>query len=73
MPSLDELLARPPGRWSLRHYVRHARAVDVARPAAAEEDEDEGAGERRRRQLEEAKRDLLRAKAELDAKGVGRI
>jgi hypothetical protein len=58
-PSLDELLARPPGKWSLGHYVKNARAVTPPAPLDPAE---------RARQFEEAKRELLRAKAELESR-----
>ncbi|KAK4186560.1 hypothetical protein QBC35DRAFT_464629 [Podospora australis] len=50
-PTLDELLARPPGKWSLGYYVKNARDV----PVKPETD-----GEARRREMEEVKRQLLK-------------
>lgn len=60
-PSLDELLARAPGKWSLGHYVKNARVRVASRPAAETE------AEERARKFEETKRELLRAKAEIEA------
>lgn len=56
---LEELLSRPPGKWSLGHYVKNAR--DVKRPPVDKE--------KQARDFEAAKRDLLRAKAELENLG----
>lgn len=66
LPSLDELLARPPGRHSLRHWVRNARETDAGAVAAGMEAE-------RLRWLEKVKGDLRRAKEEFDARGVGKF
>ena len=56
-PSLDELLARKPAKWSLGHYVKHAKVV---------RGETAGDQAQRAREFETAKRELLRAKRELD-------
>ncbi|KAL2263223.1 hypothetical protein VTK26DRAFT_7717 [Humicola hyalothermophila] len=58
-PSLDELLARKPGKWSLGHYVKHAKVRHDAQGSEVDR-------ERRARELEQAKRELLRAKEEMD-------
>ncbi|GAB1320613.1 hypothetical protein MFIFM68171_10823 [Madurella fahalii] len=55
-PSLEELLARPPGKRSLGHYVKNAR--EVAPPPVDPE--------QRARKFEDAKRELLRAKEEME-------
>ncbi|KAL2128045.1 hypothetical protein VTI74DRAFT_9792 [Chaetomium olivicolor] len=66
-PSLDELLARKPPKWSLGHYVKNAR---VRADVAAEQQQQE---EERARKFEEAKRELLRAKEEIERlAGAGR-
>lgn len=57
-PSLDELLARPPAKWSLGHYVKNAREVAPLPADPAQ----------RARQFEDAKRELLRAKAEMEGR-----
>jgi hypothetical protein len=54
-PSLDELLARAPLKWSLGHYVKNARERKVV------EDPEE-----RARRFEEAKMRLLRDKERID-------
>ncbi|KAK3900446.1 hypothetical protein C8A05DRAFT_35910 [Staphylotrichum tortipilum] len=59
-PSLDELLARPPGKWSLGHYVKNARPRRDAAAATAARAEEEA------RRFEEAKRELRRAKEEIE-------
>ena len=56
-PSLDELLARKPGKWSLGHYVKNARVREVV----GGEDE-----EQRAKKFENIKRDLLRSKGEIE-------
>ncbi|KAK4123712.1 hypothetical protein N657DRAFT_421792 [Parathielavia appendiculata] len=60
-PSLDELLSRPPLKWSLGHYVKSARERKTVDNDGQEEEEEE-----RRRRFEEAKRNLLRAKEMID-------
>ncbi|KAK3990632.1 hypothetical protein QBC44DRAFT_63205 [Cladorrhinum sp. PSN332] len=50
-PTLEELLARKPGKWSLNHYVKNAREISL-QPEQAN-------AEARRREMEEAKRRLL--------------
>lgn len=59
---LAELLLRPPGKWSLGHYVKNAR--DVKRPVVDKE--------KQAKDFEAAKRELLRAKAELENLGLKR-
>lgn len=54
--SLDEMLARPPQKWSVGHYVKNAREA-----RAPVEDKDE-----RAKAFEKAKKELLAAKASLD-------
>ncbi|KAK4106614.1 hypothetical protein N658DRAFT_503044 [Parathielavia hyrcaniae] len=64
-PSLDELLSRPPLKWSLGHYVKSARerkAGDGLGLGQQQQEEEE----QRRRRFEEAKRNLLRAKEAID-------
>lgn len=51
-PTLDELLARKPGKWTLGHYVKNARDVGLQTQQPVNT-------EARRRELEEAKRKLL--------------
>jgi hypothetical protein len=60
-PSLEELLARQPLKYSLGHYVKHAKAVD---PSAVEARLKEEVLKAR----EETKRELLKAKEELESK-----
>ncbi|KAK4157961.1 hypothetical protein C8A00DRAFT_29031 [Chaetomidium leptoderma] len=63
-PSLDELLARPPGKWSLGHYVKNARVPDAGKLAATE-------AEGRATKFEQVKRDLRRAQEEIQARRAG--
>ncbi|KAK4165307.1 hypothetical protein QBC43DRAFT_287857 [Cladorrhinum sp. PSN259] len=51
-PTLDELLARKPGKWSLNHYVKNAKDISL-------QPEQPANVEARRREMEEAKRRLL--------------
>ncbi|KAL2124099.1 hypothetical protein VTJ04DRAFT_464 [Mycothermus thermophilus] len=71
-PSLDELLARKPLRYSLQHTLKNPRSVawgdEVVRSAKREEEEKE----EKARKFAEVKRKLLEAKEELD-RGVRRI
>ncbi|KAK4237397.1 hypothetical protein C8A03DRAFT_16047 [Achaetomium macrosporum] len=60
-PSLEELLARQPLKYSLGHYVKHAKAVD---PSAVEARLKEEVLKAR----EETKRELLKAKEELESR-----
>ncbi|KAK3302050.1 uncharacterized protein B0T15DRAFT_290056 [Chaetomium strumarium] len=60
-PSLEELLARQPLKYSLGHYVKHAKAVD---PSAVEARLKEEVLKAR----EEMRRELLKAKEELESK-----
>jgi hypothetical protein len=72
-PSLDELLARTPGKWSLGHYVKNARErkkAGVAAAAEVERGETEEEAEERARKFDEVKRDLLRAKEEMVRRGI---
>lgn len=71
-PSLDELLARKPGKWSLGHYVKNARErkVAVADAAAGVPAREETDAEERARKFDEVKRDLLRAKEEMMRRGI---
>ena len=57
-PTLDELLARPPLKHSVSHYVKNAR--DARKPTVDAEEE--------RKQLEKLKAELLAAKAAFDLK-----
>ncbi|KAK4224154.1 hypothetical protein QBC38DRAFT_26272 [Podospora fimiseda] len=50
-PTLDELLARKPGKWSLNHYVKNAKDISLQNEQLNIE--------ARRREMEEAKRRLL--------------
>lgn len=68
-PSLDELLARKPGKWSLGHYVKHARV----RRGLEEGDGGEELAQQRQRELEDAKKELLRAKEEMELLVKGRM
>ncbi|KAJ4292330.1 hypothetical protein N0V88_005962 [Collariella sp. IMI 366227] len=61
-PSMDELLARKPGKWSLGHYVKNAR--EATHPQAKEGEEEE-----RKRKFEEVKGALRRAKEEMEKRG----
>ncbi|KAK4137278.1 hypothetical protein BT67DRAFT_372777 [Trichocladium antarcticum] len=62
-PSLEELLARKPAKWSLGHYVKNAR-VREATAAAGVEDQ-----EQRARKFEDIKRELLLAKGAMEGLG----
>jgi hypothetical protein len=55
-PTLEEMLARPPQKWSVGHYVKNAREAK-----APVRDKEQQA-----RAFEEAKRELLAAKAALE-------
>ncbi|KXX73980.1 hypothetical protein MMYC01_202271 [Madurella mycetomatis] len=59
-PSLEELLARPPGKRSLGHYVKNAREVAPPPVDPAQ----------RARKFEDAKRELLRAKEEIERRAL---
>lgn len=61
-PTLDELLARKPGKWSLGHYVKNARERRQ-KPAVGETEAQE-----RARKFEETKRALRRAKEEIESR-----
>ncbi|KAK4173954.1 hypothetical protein QBC36DRAFT_49166 [Triangularia setosa] len=52
--SLEEMLARKPGRWSLTHYVKNAKVV-AEREVVVVDD-----AEKKRREMEEVKRELRR-------------
>ncbi|KAK3944638.1 hypothetical protein QBC46DRAFT_157616 [Diplogelasinospora grovesii] len=54
-PTVEEMLARPPQKWSVGHYVKNAREVKA--PVVDKEQEAKA--------FAEAKKELLRAKQEL--------
>jgi hypothetical protein len=54
-PTLEEMLARPPQKWSLGHYVKHAREARVPVPDK----------EAQARAFAETKQQLLKAREEL--------
>lgn len=60
-PSLDELLARSPPKYSLGRWVKNARTAKPRDDSTAEE-----AAARRARELEAAKAELRRAKEEME-------
>jgi hypothetical protein len=60
-PSLDEMLARTPGKWSLGHYVKNARE-------RREKPMGETEAQERARKFEETKQALRRAKEEIESR-----
>jgi hypothetical protein len=60
-PSLDEMLARTPGKWSLGHDVKNARE-------RREKPMGETEAQERARKFEETKQALRRAKEEIEAR-----
>lgn len=60
-PTLEEMLARPPQKWSVGHYVKNAREAKL--PVRDKEEQ--------ARAFADAKRELLAAKAELEQSSGG--
>jgi hypothetical protein len=60
--TLDEMLARPPQRWSLGHYVKNARETRIATLDK----------EQQAKAFQDAKKELLKAKEEMERLRTGR-
>ncbi|KAK0621249.1 hypothetical protein B0T17DRAFT_508620 [Bombardia bombarda] len=60
--TLEEMLARPPQKWSVGHYVKHAR--DYQAPAVDKE--------KQAKAFADTKRELLKAKEDLKMLALGR-